>query len=234
LAPLFYDMGTLFDYLPQGSLFAYIEPDDIKKRIEEQTHTIQEGRREEVAEGRLLPDVQEMYLDLPDIERQIRKFPAMNILLLDRGAGQRMDTKSAAWLGMRLTKPQNKEPFAPGTLEGTMAGLVEKLKQLCKANRVFIVCGTVEAAARIKKLFMEYELGIVLVSPVLNQDAGPWPVMITSGRLSEGFSWQELGITFITEEEIFGKKVHRTAIKKPRMAPVLSTFKELKPGDFIV
>ena len=234
LSPLFYDMGTLFDYLPQGSLFACIEPDDIKKRIEEQTHKIQEGRREEVAEGRLLPDVQEMYLDLPDIEREIGKFPAMNILLLDRGAGQRMDTKSAAWLGMRLTKPQTKEPFAPGTLEGTMAGLVEKLKQLCKANRVFIVCGTVEAAARIKKLFMEYELGIVLVSPVANQDAGPWPIMITSGRLSEGFSWQELGITFITEEEIFGKKVHRTAIKKPRMAPFLSTFKELKPGDFIV
>ena len=58
--------------------------------------------------------------------------------------------------------------------------------------------------------------------------------MALIGRLSEGFAWQELGLAFITEEEIFGKKVHRPSAPKSKAAPFLSTFKELKPGDFVV
>jgi transcription-repair coupling factor (superfamily II helicase) len=81
---------------------------------------------------------------------------------------------------------------------------------------------------------MEYGLGVALGALVTNQDARPWPVTVIIGRLSEGFAWQELGLTFITEEEIFGRKVHRPPVKRPRIAPFLSTFKELKPGDFVV
>ncbi len=54
------------------------------------------------------------------------------------------------------------------------------------------------------------------------------------GRLSEGFAWQELGVALITEEEIFGRKVHRPSAPRSKAAPFLSTFKELKPGDFVV
>ena len=115
---------------------------------------------------------------------------------------------------------------------------MEKLKRLREFNRVAIVCGTDEAAARIKKLFMEYGLGVALGAPVSesSQDRGPWPVMVTTGRLSEGFAWQDLGLVFITEEEIFGRKVHRprAGARPAKVAPFLSTFKELKPGDFVV
>jgi transcription-repair coupling factor (superfamily II helicase) len=234
LAPFFYDMESLFRYLPENSLFALIEPDDLNKEIEEQGRKIEEGRREETEEGRTLPEITELYLDKEGIEAGLSNFSAVNIRLLGTGAGYRMDTKSAAWLGVRLTKPVDREHQGGEPIEGTMAGLVEKLKRLREFNRVTIVCGTDEAAARLKKLFMEYGLGVALGSLVTNQDARPWPVMVIIGRLSEGFAWQELGLTFITEEEIFGRKVHRPPVKKPRIAPFLSTFKELKPGDFVV
>jgi len=235
LAPFFYEMDPLFRYLPDSSLFALIEPDDIKKAVLDQTTVIDKGRSEEAEEGRLLPEQSAMYLDVTTIEKAVSGFPALNIRLLGSGTGFRMDAKSASWLNVRLTRSidreeqQNREP-----VEGSMAGLVEKLKRLREFNRVSIVCGTEEAAARTKTLFMEYGLGVAIGLPLTPEGQGPWPVAVTIGRLSEGFAWQELGLALITEEEIFGRKVHRPSPPKSKAAPFLSTFKELKPGDFVV
>jgi len=234
LAPFFYDMESLFRYVPKTSLFVLVEPDDLNKEIEEQGRRIEEGRREEIDEGRTLPKMTELYLDQDGFEAGLSNFPVVNIRLLGTGPGYRMDTKSAVWIGVRLTKPVDREHQGDEPIEGTMAGLVEKLKRLREVSRVTIVCGTDEAVARLKKLFMEYGLGVAVGSLVVSQDTRPWPVRVITGRLSEGFVWQEFGLTFITEEEIFGRKVHRPPVKQPRIAPFLSTFKELKPGDFVV
>ncbi|MCK9418277.1 MAG: transcription-repair coupling factor [Nitrospirae bacterium] len=238
LAPFFYEMESLFHYLPVNSLFALIEPDDLKKELEDQIRKREEGRHEEKEEGRILPEVAELYLDRKGIEAGLSKFPLLNIRLLGSGAGHRMDTKSSSWLSVRLTKPiereQREQEQRP--VEGTMAGLVEKLKRLREFNRVALVCGTDEAAARLKKLFMEYGLGVALGPHLPDQQSGPWPIMAMIGRLSDGFAWQELGVALITEEEIFGRKVHsaRGGTPRSKVAPFLSTFKELKPGDFVV
>jgi transcription-repair coupling factor (superfamily II helicase) len=236
LAPFFYEMENLFHYLPANSLFALIEPDDLKRSLEALGRKREEGRQEEVEEGRTLPEVAALYLDQPGLDAGLADFAVLNLRLLGTGGGFRMDTKSSSWLSVRLTRPiereQREQEQRP--VEGTMAGVVEKLKHLRGSSRVMIICGTDEAAVRIKKLFMEYGLGVVIGTPGEPQEQGPWPVAALIGRLSEGFAWQELGLIFITEEEIFGKKVHRPSAPRSRAAPFLSTFKELKPGDFVV
>jgi transcription-repair coupling factor (superfamily II helicase) len=236
LAPFFYDMESLFNYLPINSLFALIEPDDLKKELEEQIGKREEGRQEEAEDGRTLPEVAELYLDQKGVEAGLTAFPVLTIRLLGSGAAHRMDTKSSSWLSVRLTKPIEREQREQEQMpiEGSMAGLVEKLKRLREFNRVAIVCGTDEAAARLKKLFMEYGLGVTIGQHLPDQQAGPWPIMAMIGRLSDGFAWPELGVALITEEEIFGRKVHRPSAPKSKAAPFLSTFKELKPGDFVV
>ena len=147
-----------------------------------------------------------------------------------------MDTKSASWLGVRLTKPvADVEAAGARGGRGHHAGLVEKLKRLRDFNRVAIVCGTDEAAARLKKLFMEYGLGPGSRHPDRRAAGRSLPGdRHWSGRLSEGFAWQELALAVITEEEIFGRKVHRPSTARTKTTPFLSTFKELKPGDFVV
>jgi transcription-repair coupling factor (superfamily II helicase) len=236
LAPFFYTMESLFTYLPAQSLIVLVEPDDLKKEQEEQERKIDEGRREESEENRALPEASEFYLDRENIEAGLAKFPSLNIRLLGTGAGFRMDTKSASWLGVRLTKPidRGQEERTAGPIDGTMAGLVEKLRRQRDFNSVAIVCGTEESGSRVKKLFMEYGLGVALGTHLTAQQKGPWPVVVLIGRLAEGFSWPELGLTFITEEEIFGRKIHRPSTARAKSAPFLSTFKELKPGDFVV
>jgi len=234
LAPFFYDLVSLFDYLPDDILFTLVEPDEIKKAIRNYSEKIEHGRREEEVEGRVLPEIQEIYLDLSEIETQISNFSTVRMPLLGSNAGHRMDTKSSAWLGLRLLKSRDTEHAATTPREGSMAGLVEKMKQLRKNSLVSIVCGTDEAGERFKNLLMDYGLGVVLEPVDLMPDYTPRPVTITVGKLTEGFIWHELGITVITEEEIFGRKVHRVKAKKLPMTPFLSTFKDLKPSDFVV
>ncbi len=245
LAPFCYPMDTLFRYVPENSLFAFIEPDDIRKEGDILIAKAEEGRREEREEGRALPEVGNFYLEPDEMLTASKNFPAVNIGLLSAGAGHPMDTKSASWLGMRLTKPVTLPVSAQARAEGgarggsedsegTMSALVEKLKRQRDFNRVALVCGTEEAAGRLKKLFTEYGLGLAVNTRLSDQQQGPFPVTAVIGRMSEGFAWQELGLTFITEEEIFGRKVHRPATARTKAAPFLSSFKELKPGDFVV
>jgi transcription-repair coupling factor (superfamily II helicase) len=237
LAPFFYSMEDLFRYLPDQALCVLIEPDDIKKQADSFFARIEQGRSEETADGRTLPGTGELYLDHDGIITRLSKFPTMNIGLLgaDPG-GRRMDTKSAAWLGVRL-RPKHAlghGDATPENAEGTASGLAEKLKQLRETNRVLLVCGTDEAAERLQRLFGEYGVPLARRSAIDLDDDEPLPVVIMTGRLSAGFAWRDLSLVVITDEEIFGSKVHRPRAARSKAAPFLSTFKELKPGDFVV
>jgi transcription-repair coupling factor (superfamily II helicase) len=83
-------------------------------------------------------------------------------------------------------------------------------------------------------MFMEHGLAMTSAPAITDQEAGPFPVAIMTGRLSSGFAWPGLNLIVITEEDIFGTKSHRPLPRKSKAAPFLSSFKELEPGDFVV
>ena len=82
LAPFFYDMESLFQYLPENSLVAVIEPDDVTREIEAQGRKIEAGREEETEEGRILPEAAELYLDQEGVDAEFARFPALHVRLL--------------------------------------------------------------------------------------------------------------------------------------------------------
>jgi transcription-repair coupling factor (superfamily II helicase) len=234
LAPFLYDMDDFGRYLPDRSIVAMIEAEDCRKAAGERMQKVIEGRDEEVREGRILPDAASFYLDHEGIEASIARFPRVLLSLLGSSRGSvRMDTRSSLTLGVRLSKAAAAEPGASAA-EGTIAGLAEKIKAWRGTNRVIIISGTAEAAKRLQDLFREHGLFISSGSGVPSEESGPWPVTVLTGRLSAGFSWPALRLIVITDEEIFGRKVHRPRAARSRSAPFLSTFKELKPGDFVV
>lgn len=237
LAPFFYTMEDLFRYLPDQALCVLVEPDDIKKQADAFSTRIEQGRVEEAAEGRTLPETTELYLDHDGISTRLSKFPRLNLGLLGADPeGRRMDTKSAAWLGVRLRPAHalGHGAATPENAEGTASGLAEKLKGIRTANRVLLVCGTDEAAERLKRMFGEYGVPLTRRATIDLDEDDPLPVVVMTGRLSAGFAWRDLSLIVITDEEIFGSKVHRPRAVRSKAAPFLSTFKELKPGDFVV
>jgi transcription-repair coupling factor (superfamily II helicase) len=237
LAPYFYEMDGLFRYLPEESLIALVEPDDIRQTADAFWEKVISGREEEGAQGRRLPQAEELYLDHDRIEAGLAAFPNVLISLLSSAPDSlRMDTRSAASLGVRITKSLTRErDDRERPAEGTIPGLSAKLRAWSATNRITLVCGTDEARDRLKKMFGEYGLVLTVSAPSPERTNGPWPVSVTTGRLSEGFSWPDVGLLYITEEEIFGRKIHHArGLKRTRVSPFLSTFKELKPGDYVV
>ncbi len=235
LAPFFYTMESLFHYAPDTSILAFVEPDTIKKTADTYWDNITRGRQEETNDGRTLPAPDEMYLPFEEIGKGSEPFPTLSLHLLGSAANRRgMNTQSAAALGIRLTKSLGRELKEGHTREGTIAGLVEKLQEWKETNRISIVCSSEQSGTRLTRMFSEYGLALALGPELNRQETGPWPVMLVTGRLSSGFSWPELGRIVITEEEIFGEKVHRPRPSPSTSAPFLSSFKELKIGNFVV
>jgi transcription-repair coupling factor (superfamily II helicase) len=233
LAPFAYDLDPLSRYLPDHSLIAVIEPDDCRKAMDEQMQKITEGREEEARDGRTLPDAASLYLDSAGIGASLAPFTRLHLSLLGSAQALRTDTRSAMTLGVRLT-PTAAAKVGERAGEGTVAGLVEKIKSWRGTDRVVIVCGTDEAANRLQGLLREHGLFSAAGAGFPADDAGPWPVTVLTGRLSSGFSWPSLRLIMFTDEEIFGRKVHRPRAARSRTAPFLSSFKELQPGDYVV
>ena len=234
LAPFFYTMDSLFTYLPDHTLCVLAEPDDVQKQIAAAYDKIEAGRAEEVAGRRFLPAAAELYLDQDGINAGLAAFPVVKVgLLAEAGAAFRMDTRSTAWLGVRVTLQPAGEQRSEEQLEGTIAGLAGKIKAWRTENQVCLVCGTAEAVTRYQTMLSEYGL-FTTSGRELKEQEGPMPVMVMSGRLSAGFSWPALKLIMITEEEIFGRKVHRPRAARSKAAPFLSSFKEVQPGDFVV
>lgn len=228
LAPYLYEMDPLFRYMPRSSTVCIIEPDDIRRAGEDFWRKVVSGREEEALSGRPLPEAGSLYLNTHAALDGLAAFPVIEMRLLPASEhALRTGTKSVSSLGVRMARPiTSKDIISEGTQEGTIAGLVEKLRKWSGGNTITIVCATDESRERIIRIFGEYGLSI----PFASQGR----VTVVKGRLSQGFCWPDLNLIYITEEEIFGRKTHRPLPRRTSAAPFLSTFKELKPGDFVV
>ncbi len=60
------------------------------------------------------------------------------------------------------------------------------------------------------------------------------PPLVCLGELSHGFYLPGLSLVLITDSEIFGERKKIPAFKGHRSAAVLSTFRDLKEGDYVV
>ncbi len=233
LAPFLYELDSLTRYLPQNSIVVMIEPGDCRKAMEERWKQAEQGRAEEAEEERTLPAVEALYRTADSLDRDLAAFPRIDLTLLAASDNaQRLDTRSSALLGVRMTKMAVAGETAMSA-EGTATGLADKIKKWRDRERIVIICGTDDAAKRLQAMFREYGLFISDATSA-PADGPPWPVVTMTGRLTTGFSWPSLGLIVITDEEIFGSKVHRPRQSRSRAAPFLSSFKELRPGDFVV
>jgi transcription-repair coupling factor (superfamily II helicase) len=109
---------------------------------------------------------------------------------------------------------------------------------------VVMACSSEGQAERLEELFREYELGVRLLTeetiPLLPEGSSSesssqvLPPLVCLGELSHGFYLPDLSLVLITDQEIFGERKKIPAFKGHRSAAVLSTFRDLKEGDYVV
>ena len=105
------------------------------------------------------------------------------------------------------------------------------IELLQKENRVTLITSSKSQAERLKNILRESSI----IAPVIEQGdiftyAGI--VSITIGNLSAGLHLP--GLFILTEKELFGSRPSYRPIKKSKVAQLLTSLDDLRPGDFVV
>jgi transcription-repair coupling factor (superfamily II helicase) len=243
LDPIYYRI-PFSDHLSSETLLILDEPDEV----------VQKGKRflEEAEDGALFaegkqnlkyPKVEDLYLPLTHLVdvgngRTIIDLESLS-LRQERGVERfTFDTHSVSSLG--LGRPG--QPFSE---------MIKILDALRRDHMVMVSVRNEGQLTRFQHLFSDHEIpwalwkgekGMVLAQA--NTISFPSPIYLAVGPISEGFSLPEVKAIFLIEKSLFGSgRVSRPRQQKSRAASAggkdnretfLSSFKDLKPSDYVV
>jgi transcription-repair coupling factor (superfamily II helicase) len=226
--PAFFELVSLFEYLPAGTAVLVEDPPSVVRALREeleQAHTAAAARRS----APHFP-VDALYVQLDELARAFGALPVVTAHRVAIGAGESTDyfeRLEAAPPGTpTLALRDHSDLVRAVKLARTSGGkhaAVEPLVERARAwtshsLRAVAVARSATQADRIKLLLGHRGIELeVLVS-----------------RLRRGCLAPLEGFVLVTEEEIFGPRAQRSREKKRSPQATLSDLRALSPGDFVV
>ena len=228
LAPYFYEMDALFDYVPSDAIVILDEPSYVYKKIKDFWQLIEKEYEQSIQRKELSPSPAKLYI--PEDKLKERLEAGITIQLA------------------ALSLSEETIPPVPPLLKGGMGGFDIKPIEQFKGNfdlfleglnkwlidgfRVIIIIHTDGQAERLKEILSENELGAELQWPVAS---GQWSgVSIVIGKLSKGIIIPPEKLVFITEEDIFGPSRKLKREKRAKRESFSIGLGDLKIGDYVV
>lgn len=214
LLPSFYPkLSSIFDYLPADTLIIKDEPEEILSSVENFVESLPETEAILKKQLKIAPAIQELFFTEDYIRRNVHTF--QNMLIRD----------------LNLTNENNKiirfnaEPTSikwANDGDSPLDTLSEKIEE-CQNDGYSLLLAFKTQNERDKILYLLKERGYENIASNL-------------GDLAKGFKFPEAKLEILTEEEMFGEKKNRITYKKGKDVPsaFITSFSELKPGDYIV
>ena len=229
LLPLNYDrLDSFFDYA--GTVrWVVIDPSVVLHELERFSAAIEEGSRRATEKNELYAAGEDFYLPAPEVEKRLEKAPRIDIQNL------RYLTRKREHPVLRFSTQANSDLRIESDEEKSgVAALAQRLRLW----RRRMAGPSWSSASRDRRSALDLLAGHDL-HPDFNSDGQP-PEMaagslaLTLGNLSAGFRLPEEKRAYITEDEIFGPRGRHRTSRKPRPKDLLSSFAELRDGDFVV
>jgi transcription-repair coupling factor (superfamily II helicase) len=227
---------TVFDYVPDRGLL--VLEDDLQ--VEKEIQSFIEGFVREEKKLRLeseqrespLPEIEGVLLSPEELRQRFTSF--QNIRFGELPLSAEEGARALHYTGLFRVE----EDFTlklSGKGRASMAPLAEKVTQwLNMGFRIVLVCRTEQQANRLRDILHNYQVSAERVVSHWNEVPSGKGLTICLGRLSQGFSWPEIGLQVVSEDEIFGPKRSLTK-SKPGMGEVdWTSFSQLKAGDLVV
>lgn len=212
LSSFYPNLNTVFDYIPADALIVFDDFEEVSKSIENYLDSISETKSSLKKYIKITPDVSELYLSENQLRNEISRFQRIliePIEILEEGIERiRFNTDKIS-----IKREGFDSPFEP---------LFEYIRDWRASGlSVHIVLKTQVECKKIEKIL--YERGVE-------------EIQIHVGGLSSGFVFPEGKIVVLTEKEIFGERKRGKSPTKIRDIPsaFITSFSELKPGDYIV
>ena len=222
--PFFYDkMETFFDYL-EGFTFIV---DDIKRckgKIDSIYYEFNENYTSFLQRGDILPSQNKLLIDNDEIFINLEK---SNLITLSTFDGRNDIISLFKDIELKQTSLSN--------YNGQFDLLVNDIKERKeKGYKTLILAGTRTRGERLVKTLRDMEVESVYKDNVDSIEYGE--AVITFGNLVKGFECPDFKVSVISDKEVFGeaKKVLPKKKNKKKGVGKITSFTELKPGDYVV
>ncbi|NLL17828.1 MAG: transcription-repair coupling factor, partial [Clostridia bacterium] len=217
------EQDTILDYFATEPVVLLDEP----QRLWDKWLRYEKERGEALVEllesGNVLPGQEELYAEMEEIKTIL--------------AGQTVVAFASLPQKMELLNPENMVSVQAKTMYpflGKMKMLKSDVLHWKKQHYSLVfITGSLEQAEQLRELLLEQGIE-ALVKTRLESRPYPGQVLIVTGTWQQGFDYPALKLVLITEKEIFGQRTVRRSKPVRREGIKLSTFADLKEGDYVV
>ncbi|MCP4578542.1 MAG: transcription-repair coupling factor [Deltaproteobacteria bacterium] len=231
-------LDTIFQYLPQDGLITVINPHRMES-ISGKTHEkfqkdVEKYRNEAAEKGTPFPLVEDDFVAFQEIVKRLENRQRLDLGELDLNSDDA--TQKKILITDKFHLDDDLDIWLAGKGRVSMAPLAEKIADwLVSQARVVLVSRTEQQAGRLKKILDNYDVQVGQVFHHWTEIPEKPGLRVCIGRLSKGFTWPDMGLYVVSEDEIFGPKRGMAGRKKTRKdALKWSSFSQLKAGDFVV
>ena len=222
--------ASLFDYAPGAFLISW-EESQVLSDLE--AVYVEMHASFDLSEDFGMPPPEDLLLPRDTLEPKTRQARLrLSELALDEGRGSLVHV-----------------PCSPArSYKGRIQDLAFDLKQAPHGTTTLFLMESAGRVERLREVLRDYDLTAAVITdrprqtgrkeptgPVATpvSPAGESPLLIASGRLSQGFGLPRTGLQVFTEREVFGEHAERER-RRRRVAAFSPDFRDLKVGDLVV
>jgi len=221
--PYFYSrQDTLLNYLPPESIVILNDSVRLKEVAESIRKEYEQVYTDLLAAGKILPGQFDAYVDWPRLSAGLANHRVIYVSLLPRQPKDR--------------HPQNVVNFAARGMQtflGRLDMLASEVRRYKKMGyAVVLLVNTEERARHLQEYLRDAQIDAFYLRS-LTWEVRPGNVIVSLGRLSNGFELISGKLAVITENEIYGElRTPRRERYRKTKQPV--PFADLKAGDYVV
>lgn len=221
-------LPQLLEILPEGTVLLFDTP-EVYTVLSERFAQLAERQYEQHGKVAGLPDPEELYATLDQVQAATAPYVQMQHSLLIEGEG----------LSTGVTFDTTSFETIKPSLEHY---LTQIRRRVADGYTTLIVCDNDGQAQRMDEMLRENEIGAVVVLPgqavpsavVSANDDMTRDVVIAVGLLHAGFVMPDAGLYIVTDREIFGRYKRRHVYRKIYKGAPIADAREIRKGDFVV
>ncbi|WDP88334.1 MAG: transcription-repair coupling factor [Desulfobacter sp.] len=234
LSVVYEELGALFDYLPDTTLFVMDEPETMAARAEDFQNRARHNYETVVEEKRLCVAPESIYFNWNRVLEKAGRFHTLSfkevVLEGDRTVAEVFSIDCGD------NRALSEEIKNRGKKESPLTPLVEWLEEKSADHRrILCVVGQDSQAGRLSALLAPYGIKPSPCKKFSDLAKAQPGVYYTLGTLSSGFVPKDDAFCLVTENEIFGKKrIRRRKSPQRNLKTEFIAPEELKNGDIVV
>jgi len=242
--PFFYgELDSFFDYLGDQALLVVGDAEGVESAIADEPVRLRKAFEGGEAPAALVPEPDELHLTAEQFRTGLAGrgqlvLPALDDLA-EGEAFVRLPTQDHASLRSEILAAREKN-------EGMLAPLLSRLERWRSDDLdVIVACTSRVQAERVTEMLDERDVscavvdGPVTAHELLRADS-PWrlgsrgAVAAVPAGLDRGFVFPGASLAVVSQAEVFGRRRKRRQVRRDRLGHALTSFSELKEGDFVV